>query len=96
MVRYPSPRLRLMEGVLSLLLPLACTTVWGFDAAEWKQRTVYQIITDRFALTSGSKDTCGSGNCLYGNYCGGSFAGIVEQLDCKRGCAAVPMMLLAF
>ena len=34
----------------------------------WKKRTVYQLLTDRFAKTSGTE---GCGN--LGNYCGGTF-----------------------
>jgi alpha-amylase len=39
---------------------------------EWKSRTIYQLLTDRFARTDGSTDKC---NDLH-NYCGGSFKGI--------------------
>lgn len=65
---------------------------------EWKKRAIYQVITDRFALSPGAADTCSVGSCKgsmpneatacnadgqcgYGNYCGGSFAGLESQLD---------------
>lgn len=62
-------------------LPRTC----GLDAAAWKQRTVYQVLTDRFALAQGASDTCDSGGCPYGNFCGGTFQGIVQHLDYIQG-----------
>jgi alpha-amylase len=41
-------------------------------AAEWKSRTIYQLLTDRFARTDGSTQGCAD---LH-NYCGGTFKGI--------------------
>ena len=46
---------------------------------EWKTRTIYQILTDRFARTS---DT---GHCNYGIYCGGNYQGILQKLDYIQG-----------
>ena len=42
-------------------------------------RTIYQILTDRFARTT---DT---GNCNYSKYCGGNFQGIINKLDYIKG-----------
>jgi len=39
---------------------------------EWKSRTVYQLLTDRFARSDGSTQKCTD---LH-NYCGGTFKGI--------------------
>ena len=45
---------------------------------EWKSRAVYQIVTDRFALT---KDT-DTKKCSFLNVtCGGTFNGIKNHLD---------------
>ena len=40
------------------------TATWRLSVqAEWKRRTIYQVLTDRFALADGASDTCGSGGC---------------------------------
>jgi len=41
------------------------------DAAGWKKRAIYQLLTDRFAKSNG--DTSG---CNLSNYCGGDFEGV--------------------
>ena len=51
------------------------------NADEWKSRTVYQLLTDRFARTDGSTDKCTD---LH-NYCGGTFKGIQDNLDYIAG-----------
>ncbi len=48
--------------------------------AEWKSRVIYQLLTDRFSRTNG--DTSG---CDIRNYCGGSFRGIINNLDYISG-----------
>ncbi|CAO3697271.1 unnamed protein product [Umbelopsis ramanniana] len=55
--------------------PLATT------ADDWKTRTIYQLLTDRFARTDGSTDAC---NNLSG-YCGGTYQGIINHLDYIAG-----------
>lgn len=47
---------------------------------EWKTRVIYQLLTDRFARTNG--ETSG---CDLQNYCGGSFRGIINNLDYITG-----------
>ena len=46
---------------------------------EWLSRSIYQLLTDRFARTS---DT---GTCNLGRYCGGNFQGIINKLDYIKG-----------
>jgi alpha-amylase len=46
---------------------------------EWKTRSIYQILTDRFARTS---DT---GSCTLSQYCGGNYQGIINHLDYIQG-----------
>eukprot|EP00827_Trimyema_finlayi_P004617 TRINITY_DN469_c0_g1_i1.p1 TRINITY_DN469_c0_g1~~TRINITY_DN469_c0_g1_i1.p1 ORF type:complete len:522 (+),score=156.90 TRINITY_DN469_c0_g1_i1:64-1629(+) len=46
--------------------------------AEWKNRAVYQIITDRFEPGSGKRPKC---DIKTNGYCGGTFKGIQERLD---------------
>lgn len=50
------------------------------SAEEWKSRTIYQLLTDRFARTSGS-DGCGN----LGYYCGGTYRGLINNLDYIQG-----------
>ena len=47
------------------------------DSAAWKQRSVYQVLTDRFATSSGTTTACTN----LSNYCGGTFAGIQKNLS---------------
>jgi alpha-amylase len=56
--------------VLALCLP----AVQAASPSEWKSRSIYQVLTDRFA---GTTETCSD----LGNYCGGTFSGITENLD---------------
>lgn len=59
----------------------------ALDTIGWKRRTLYQIVTDRFALETGKKDTCYEDQvqCRHGAYCGGSWKGITEKLDYISG-----------
>jgi len=50
------------------------------SADDWASRSIYQIITDRFAQPIG-----GSGACNISNYCGGTWSGIVDKLDYIQG-----------
>ena len=43
---------------------------------EWKSRTIYQLITDRFARTDGNTAICKEMR----KYCGGTFQGIINNL----------------
>ena len=51
------------------------------DAEKWKQRSIYQLMTDRFA-TSGEEKPC---NVTLNKYCGGDHKGIQEKLDYIAG-----------
>lgn len=53
----------------------------GASPNEWQSRTIYQLLTDRFARSDGSTNNC---NNLSG-YCGGSFNGIINHLDYIQG-----------
>lgn len=62
-----------MKRILSLILAaLLSSNVAAHSKNEWKQRTIYQIITDRFWRTDGSTQPCPD---LH-KYCGGTFKGI--------------------
>jgi alpha-amylase len=47
------------------------------NTAEWKQRSVYQVLTDRFARSDGSTQVCTN----LSNYCGGDYKGMINKLD---------------
>ena len=72
-----------MKHFLSTILfsSLLILAVHSKTAEEWRSRSVYQIITDRFAKTDGSATPCGD----LGNYCGGTFKGIQNNLDYIQG-----------
>nr|CAG4712802.1 unnamed protein product [Naegleria fowleri] len=44
---------------------------------EWKSRSIYQIITDRFSPTNSNPNQ----SCLLYTYCGGTFIGIMNHLQ---------------
>lgn len=50
---------------------------------DWRTRTIYQVLTDRFARSDGS--TTAPCNVVDGLYCGGSWKGIVDKLDYIQG-----------
>ena len=51
------------------------------DTAAWKQRSVYQVLTDRFARSDGQAGACGN----LSGYCGGNYQGMIQQLDYIKG-----------
>ena len=62
-------------------LPLALTGLVGMAHAatpdEWAARSIYQVVTDRFARTNLSEEACDN----IENYCGGTYVGLIEKLD---------------
>ena len=65
-----------LAGFIALLL---LSTIYCKSKEEWKPRSIYQILTDRFARTS---DT---GWCNYSQYCGGNYRGLISKLDYIKG-----------
>ncbi|KAL0485589.1 alpha-amylase [Acrasis kona] len=65
-----------MNPILSLSLLAVVAYVTGKNAEQWRHRTIYQIITDRF-----SQGTTSGNSCDLHNYCGGTFKGIENNLD---------------
>lgn len=63
-------------AILSLCSQIACKS-----KEEWKSRTIYQLLTDRFSKTDGSTQSCQD----FSNYCGGTFQGIINHLDYIQG-----------
>ena len=48
----------------------------GKTTEEWKNRIIYQVITDRFNRPDGQNYSCD-----YHNYCGGTYQGLINKLD---------------
>jgi alpha-amylase len=64
----------------TLLATLASVAAAG-DTAAWKQRSIYQVLTDRFARGDGSTNGCGN----LSGYCGGNYQGMINNLDYISG-----------
>jgi len=61
-----------------LFVCLFCVAIHaGHSKWEWKGRTIYQLLTDRFAKNGGNKDPCHN----WYSYCGGTYRGILDNLD---------------
>ncbi|RAL03721.1 alpha-amylase [Aspergillus ibericus CBS 121593] len=58
---------------------LVAATVQAASRDQWIGRSVYQIVTDRYARSDNS--TTAACDAAEGNYCGGSFQGIINKLD---------------
>jgi alpha-amylase len=70
--------MRLSEVALLALASFA-SNVSALSPAGWRSQSIYQVLTDRFARTDGSTTaTCDTGDQIY---CGGSWQGIINQLD---------------
>eukprot|EP00122_Pirum_gemmata_P005334 Pgem_evm1s4855 len=52
----------------------------GYNADKWEKRTIYQVLTDRFAK-EGDQNQCNN----LGNYCGGTYKGLISKLDYIQG-----------
>jgi alpha-amylase len=53
------------------------------DAAAWKSRSIYFVLTDRVARSN--SDNGGASCSNLGNYCGGTFKGLESKLDYIKG-----------
>ncbi|KAJ6102429.1 hypothetical protein N7486_004856 [Penicillium sp. IBT 16267x] len=62
------------------ILVVACIgTVHAASRDQWLGRSLYQVVTDRFARSDNS--TTASCDAARGEYCGGSLQGIINKLD---------------
>ena len=68
-----------MRAITFLLFVLLSTYITSKTKDEWKTRSIYQILTDRFARTSST------GSCSLSQYCGGNYQGIINHLDYIQG-----------
>lgn len=65
---------------VSVSIPL----VYCRSAAEWRSRSIYQILTDRFSPSNFIYDRCLErplSENVSRNYCGGTYRGAIDQLD---------------
>ncbi|KAJ5794269.1 hypothetical protein N7457_000868 [Penicillium paradoxum] len=69
-----------LEG---LILMISLTLASAAGTADWKARSIYQTMTDRFARTDGS--TTSPCNTTTGLYCGGTWRGTMNHLDYIQG-----------
>lgn len=64
---------------LQALLPCIASAM---DANGWRNRTIYQVLTDRFAIPKGlTVEPCDARHLNSGLHCGGTWRGIYEHLD---------------
>ncbi|KAL4803490.1 glycoside hydrolase superfamily [Aspergillus unguis] len=69
--------MRHLEYLSTLLLASANIATASPSAEQWASRSIYQVMTDRFARPAGSADK----SCDPYKYCGGSWTGIIDKLD---------------
>ena len=62
-----------------VLVVAAVGTVHAASRDQWLGRSVYQVVTDRFARSDNS--TTALCVAALGEYCGGSLQGIINKLD---------------
>lgn len=62
-----------------LLLALQACLSYAASPSEWRSRSIYFVMTDRFARTDGS--TTAPCNITAGQYCGGTWQGLINKLD---------------
>lgn len=68
---------------MALLSVTLCPLAFAASFADWRGRTIYQVLTDRFARSDGSTTaTCKTADRVY---CGGSYQGITGKLDYIQG-----------
>ncbi|KAF9021065.1 glycoside hydrolase family 13 protein [Hymenopellis radicata] len=73
-----------MVRSLSTLLSLTLLAPAAFAASadDWKSRSIYQLVTDRFNNVKDSSASCNSED---RKYCGGTYQGIIDKLDYIKG-----------
>ena len=87
-------RLSLNPGlVVGAALQLAAG-VSALSPDQWRQQSIYQVLTDRFARTDGS--TTAPCDPSASRYCGGTWQGIVQKLDYIQGLGATAVWISPF
>lgn len=76
---------RLLALLTCLLAPLMLQSADAASVEEWRKRSIYQVMTDRFAM-SGQGGSHTIEQCTHdGMYCGGTWEGLIEHLDYIQG-----------
>jgi len=63
--------------LLAIFLSLLRLVTAGHSPDEWRSRTIYQVLTDRFANPNDPNSGCDN----LGTYCGGTWNGLASKLD---------------
>jgi alpha-amylase len=67
----------------AVLLLLLASIVTAATPAQWRGKSIYQVLTDRFARPDGSTTSvCNTGDRIY---CGGTWQGIISHLNYIQG-----------
>ena len=64
-----------MNHLIIFIILIILNKTFSRTKEEWKTRSIYQILTDRFAFSSNP------GYCNLNIYCGGNYKGLIEKLD---------------
>lgn len=73
----------LPASIYSFIAFTLCPAAFAATGDEWRSKTIYQVMTDRFARSDGSTTaTCDTSQ---GIYCGGSWQGLIDRLDYIQG-----------
>ena len=72
--------MKMLYLIINLLL-LSYSLSARHTKEEWKSRSIYQILTDRFASTDDKIVECAN----LRDYCGGTFKGVIQHLDYIAG-----------
>ncbi|KAF4993144.1 hypothetical protein F66182_16492, partial [Fusarium sp. NRRL 66182] len=70
--------MRSLAVLVTALAIAACANAASAD--DWAKRSIYQVITDRYARSVDSPDDCN-----ITQYCGGTWSGLVDKLDYIQG-----------
>ncbi|OSC98372.1 glycoside hydrolase family 13 protein [Trametes coccinea BRFM310] len=62
----------------TLLFSLLAASALAATSDQWRNRSIYQLVTDRFATPDGSSPSCDTSQ---RQYCGGTWKGVVNKLD---------------
>ncbi|KAI0655767.1 glycoside hydrolase family 13 protein [Cubamyces menziesii] len=57
---------------------ILASSAFAASADQWQNRSIYQLVTDRFATPDGSSPSCDTSQ---RQYCGGTWKGVVNKLD---------------
>lgn len=65
---------------LAAVAALAAGTTLAATSDVWREQSIYQVLTDRYATPDGSSPSCD-----INSYCGGTWQGIINKLDYIQG-----------